>query len=994
MSRLTIMICAALGMICCSAHAGDAPHEVHFKKIVLTDQFFSEGANVGDFNRDGKMDVVAGPFWYEGPDFTKRHVFWPGPVDALDAHKYSKNFFAFSDDINGDGWTDIIIIGFPGEQAAWYENPGAADSGAPWKEHVMLDHVDDESPTYTDLIGDGKRELVCIHDGQFGYATPDRSATDKPWTFHPISPKDKAYHKFTHGLGVGDVNGDGKLDLIEKEGWWEQPANLADGALWTKHAFHFADAASQMYAFDFNGDGRADIVSCLNAHGYGLAWNEQKDDGSFAQHLIMGKTPAENAQGVCFTEPHAVAIADMNGDGLPDIVTGKRHWAHGPEGDVEANAPSVLYWFEARKNASAPGGVEFVAHQIDDSSGVGTQVVVADINGDKKPDIVVGNKNGAFVFIQTDEPDSQSKANVDHFSENIRSTEPLSPEDERKAFHLPPGFEAQLVASEPDIYKPLNMQFDVRGRLWVTETTEYPFPATDRPGRDRIAILDIGRDGHATKITTFAEGLNIPIGIYPYKDGCIAHSIPEIRRYYDDNGDDHADRSEHLYGDIGHNDTHGMTNAFRRGFDGWLYANHGFNNISNITALDGSSITLNSGNTYRMRVDGSHIEQFTWGQTNPFGSCFDPLGNFYTSDSHSKPIYQLVRGGYYEGINKLDDGLGFGPPIMHHDHGSTAIAAAFYYAAQQFPKEWWGHMFVGNVVTSRINHDVLTYAGSSPTAHDSPDFLRSDDPWFRPNDMQLGPDGALYISDFYNRIIGHYEVPLNNPQRDHQRGRIWRIIYTGNPISPPPNLRELDVNGLIAKLNDPNLTVQRLAMDELSDRIGKDAIDPIKQEIADGKLTSAQKAYGLWVLYRLGALDESLIAAAMKDSDSFVRVHAMRMLSETKPWTDGEKAMVLAGLKDSDALVQRCAADALGTHPSADHVRPLIALLDATPKEDFELRYTVRVAIRNQLRDGDPQTFTQLDSMKLSDPELVDLLDITPAVATPGMPSLRFDTWM
>ena len=157
---------------------------------------------------------------------------------------------------------------------------------------------------------------------------------------------------------------------------------------------------------------------------------------------------------------------------------------------------------------------------------------------------------------------------------------------------------------------------------------EYPFPATDRPGRDKIAILDIGPDGHATKFTTFAESLNIPIGLYPYKDGCIAHSIPEIHRYFDDNGDDHADRSVRLYGDIGHNDTHGMTNDFRRGFDGWLYANHGFNNISTITALDGSSIILNSGNTYRIHVDGSHIEQFTWGQTNPFGSCSIRWGIF------------------------------------------------------------------------------------------------------------------------------------------------------------------------------------------------------------------------------------------------------------------------------------------------------------------------------------------------------------------------------
>ena len=247
----------------------------------------------------------------------------------------------------------------------------------------------------------------------------------------------------------------------------------------------------------------------------------------------------------------------------------------------------------------------------------------------------------------------------DPFAENIRTTPPLSPQDELKSFHIPPGFEIQLVASEPDIAKPLNMAFDSPGRLWITQTREYPFPAKDK-GRDAIKIIEIGPDGVASKISTFADSLDIPIGIYPYQGGAIAHSIPKIWHFHDDNNDGKADRIEPLFGgEIGTNDTHGMVNGFRRGFDGWLYSAHNFNNTSTIIASDGSSITLNSGNTFRMKIDGGRVEQFTWGQTNPFGLCFDPLGNLYSADSHSKPIYQLLRGGYYEGIGKTDDGLGF-----------------------------------------------------------------------------------------------------------------------------------------------------------------------------------------------------------------------------------------------------------------------------------------------------------------------------------------------
>ena len=178
---------------------------------------------------------------------------------------------------------------------------------------------------------------------------------------------------------------------------------------------------------------------------------------------------------------------------------------------------------------------------------------------------------------------------------------------------------------------------------------------------------------------------------------------------------------------------------------------------------------------------------------NPFGLCFDPLGNMFVSDCETLPIYLHLRGAYYPSFGMPDDGLGFGPPMMDHMHGSSAIAGIVYYAAEQFPPEYRDTMFIGNPVTHRINHDRLTPRGSFYWADSQPDFLSCDDQWFRPVDLKLGPDGAMYVADFYNRIIGHYEVPLTHPGRDHDRGRIWRIVYVGTKkdrIATPtiPNL--------------------------------------------------------------------------------------------------------------------------------------------------------------------------------------------------------------
>jgi hypothetical protein len=379
------------------ASAADDGTNIHWKKIKLSDQFMNEGATFGDFNHDGKTDLISGPYWYEGPDFSpeKRHEIMPVQTYKTD-NDYSKNFFAFAYDFNGDGWDDVLIIGFPGDDASWFENPRGKEAGH-WTRHKVFDHVDDESPTFADFLKTGKPVLLCATGGRMGYATPDWSDTTKPWTFHPISG-DEGFQRFTHGLGWGDVNGDGRNDFLIAKGWYEQPASLDGDPVWKFHPANFGPGGAQMYVHDVNNDGRPDVISSLNAHGYGLAWFEQMSDGNFHRHLILSDQPQQKSpQGVQFSELHAVDLIDINGDGLPGIVTGKRYFAHGSHGP-DALGPAVLYWFELKRGDDSQH-VQWISHEIDNDSGVGTQVVAKRIDGGKIPSIVVGNKKGTFVFI-------------------------------------------------------------------------------------------------------------------------------------------------------------------------------------------------------------------------------------------------------------------------------------------------------------------------------------------------------------------------------------------------------------------------------------------------------------------------------------------------------------------------------------------------------------------------------------------------------------------
>ncbi len=536
--RFGLFLAAALitpGVPLLSTHTGTAVQperkpraKIAWKKTVVDTAFRSEGVGVADFNKDRKLDLFVGDVWYEAPDWKMHVVRRHQPYDPKD---YSEAFGCFADDFNGDGNPDVIVIPFPGKPCRWYENPGK--TGGEWKEHLLATSACNETPMYVDLFGTGKKVLVMgwqppgkDNEGQMCYFTPGKDPT-KLWEKHPISePSGQGKEipgtkRYSHGLGAGDVNGDGRLDILCTAGWWEQPAKI-DGTPWKFHPANLGPNCADMFAYDIDGDGKNDIVSS-SAHNTGLWWHQQKpgqDDPVFVRHdffpppTTLAKDPtnytfskkeaafyaalnkvrkeqlrapwrpdvtlckmarahaaemaknkvlqppgkgdysgklvvaaagsfmgtdfdqslaktllethktavapglevgiglAKGADGrtyyvlflgdrghfALFGQAHALHLVDLNGDGLKDLVTGRRWWAHGLRGDDFPADPAYLYWFEARRDKN--GITTFVPHWIDDDSGVGTQFAIADINGDGLLDIIISNKKGVFTFEQ------------------------------------------------------------------------------------------------------------------------------------------------------------------------------------------------------------------------------------------------------------------------------------------------------------------------------------------------------------------------------------------------------------------------------------------------------------------------------------------------------------------------------------------------------------------------------------------------------------------
>jgi len=560
--------------------------------------------------------------------------------------------------------------------------------------------------------------------------------------------------------------------------------------------------------------------------------------------------------------------------------------------------------------------------------------------------------------------------------------DPRLPANEKASFTVPDGFEVELVASEKEgVGKPVTMAWDHAGRMWTMTALEYPVDANEneasaealyqKGGKDKVLVFDEPWKPGPQTPRVFAEGLAIPLGLMPWKDGALVQYGHDIRYYVDRNNDGKADGYEVLLTGFGIQDSHLFPHQFERSPGGWFYLAQGLFNYSKVKRpndapfVDGSKeVAFNQCKLARAKLDGSAFELLAAGPNNIWGFATARDGREFLQEANDMghPVSEFIDGTHYPTGSKEKlrsyapqlpestpgqpmGGTGLSGLALAEDQGSAFAA--------KWPEE--RVFYLANPITNRIQIVTRAKDGSYQKRED---FLVSRDEWFRPVSVQFGPDGCLYIADWYNKIISHNEVPRNHPDRDKTRGRIWRVKAKGSVPARQPDLTKLSPEELVKQLDAPNARVARMAWAELGDRKDAKIAPTLKKLAPDRAKPKAARLGALFALRELEAVDLDLVFRLTKDPDADLRREAVEAAVTVGLEEKGYHSLAALTLgEEQDVSVIAALANLLRRNPPASssmvaglahHVRPPLEGKDRAAYERTFVRYLIRWAMEAQ----------------------------------------------
>jgi hypothetical protein len=557
-------------------------------------------------------------------------------------------------------------------------------------------------------------------------------------------------------------------------------------------------------------------------------------------------------------------------------------------------------------------------------------------------------------------PAAAPKAGRD-LSYNALGTAARTPEEQRAAFRVPAGFEVELVAAEsPGLGKFIGLTWDARMRLWSMTALEYPVDANEnktesdalfaRGGRDRVVVFDDPYADRPGPPRVFADGLVMPLGIQPMGDGALVQYGPDIRWYRDADGDGRADRHEVVLTGFGTQDSHLFPHQFLRQPGGWIFLAQGLFNYSAVRRPDGrpfadgaTAVPFNQCKLARFQPDGSAFETLTAGPNNIWGLVTSREGETFLQEANDQgyPVIPYapgiwVRTGSKDLLRPYQPLMP--PPLAPAQMGGTGLSGLALAEDRDTPfavpagatAPGTKVFYLANPITGAIQLVTATPDGPRLRYAKGPDFLTTDDRWFRPIALAFGPDGALYVVDWYNRIISHNEVPRTHPDRDKARGRIWRIRHRDQPRIAPPDLTRLAAPDLLAQLGQPNALVSRLAWLELTDRRATALAPDLSRLAADRGVALDRRLAALWALEGVQAPSAELLATLAADADPAPRREAARLAAAA-----GEEVFLrIAGplTGDPHPAVRAAVGDGLRRVPGASpRLMAVAARLGAAP---------------------------------------------------------------